>query len=82
MRVLDNKHIPLKIFCGAGSNGERHRYVRVAWHWRWSHTWRWLLTYELMRTTYHIRSFSNGNGHGWRHIGLGRFGLVRMANQT
>ena len=75
MNILNLKQIPIKVFC----NNRRHREVVIALHWKWSITWRWLIRYQLVHTSWRINSFKNeSNGYSWSHICMGRLGQINI----
>ena len=75
MNILDVKPIPLKIHA-------REKGLTIAWHWQWPITWRWIVKWDKGRYKWEKKKFINtANGHGLKHYGLGRFGIIRVTYQ-
>jgi len=77
--ILNLKYIPLKVFV---RRKKGKRALKFAWHWSWSITWRWIAEWQFCRTTWGVQKFSNPtNGHWWKHICMGRLGIIRITVQ-
>jgi hypothetical protein len=73
--IINSKYIPIKVFKGRSS-------ITVALHWSKSITWRWLVKWEAGNYPRRISKFDNpSNGHGWRHISMGKLGIIRATWQ-
>ena len=36
----------------------------ASWHWKWSLTWRWILSYKIKRNKYHFGFYKHINHQG------------------